>query len=199
MRRRLVANPALRRARAFPASSNWPSLVPAGLSATHGEPCGRAFATERAVPWAWGNCSVALRRRLRGYWRLRGRFWPSLSSADLQAVPRTSTRRVFAGSFSAKKFHTRGTCFAHVSGQLFQSGPHRRFTAKGMFFTRPDARRQRRPETVPLGSGRGPRQLGSRERHRREPGRVPDAAEGAENPDAQPDADGGGAWNECAT
>ena len=39
--------------------------------------------------------------------------------------------------------------------------------------------------------------LGSRERHRREPGRVPDAAEGAEEPDAQPDADGGGAWNEC--
>ena len=41
--------------------------------------------------------------------------------------------------------------------------------------------------------------LGSRERHRREPGRVPDAAEGAEEPDAQPDADGGGAWNECVT
>ena len=32
--------------------------------------------------------------------------------------------------------------------------------------------------------------LGSRERHRREPGRVPDAAEGAGKPDAQPDADG---------
>ena len=42
-------------------------------------------------------------------------------------------------------------------------------------------------------------ELGSRERHRREPGRVPDAAEGAEEPDAQPDADGGGAWNLCVT
>ena len=37
------------------------------------------------------------------------------------------------------------------------------------------------------------------ERLRREPGHVPDAAEGAEEPDAQPDADGGGAWNECVT
>ena len=45
----------------------------------------------------------------------------------------------------------------------------------------------------------GGRSLGSRERHRREPGRVPDAAEGADEPDAQPDADGGGAWNECVT
>jgi hypothetical protein len=36
----------------------------------------------------------------------------------------------------------------------------------------------------------GPRHLGSRERHRRAPGRVPDAAEGAEQPDAQPDGDG---------
>ena len=39
-----------------------------------------------------------------------------------------------------------------------------------------------RPETTET--------LGSRERHRREPGRVPDAAEGAGKPDAQPDADG---------
>ena len=41
--------------------------------------------------------------------------------------------------------------------------------------------------------------LGLHERLRREPGHVPDAAEGAEEPDAQPDADGGGAWNECVT
>ena len=58
---------------------------------------------------------------------------------------------------------------------------------------------QNTPPTRIWGKRAGGANLGLHERLRREPGHVPDAAEGAEEPDAQPDVDGGGAWNECVT